>query len=245
VSLVESLRPHQAHSENLYTVDSEELESVLTAFTAGLLLITVSELGDKTFFIAMCLAMRHRRRYVFAGSVVALAAMTILSVCLGRVVSLLPKDVTHYASILLFVAFGIKLLYDAYQMSPECRDRTLAADDNYVECTSDAERDAIAAVTQAEANLKQKTPFAICLEAFVLVFAGEWGDRTQFATIALAAANNPVGVTLGAIAGHTICAAIAVVGGKLIAGRISERTVTQLGGILFLLFAVVGWFEHP
>ncbi len=218
---------------------------MLTAFTAGLLLITVSELGDKTFFIAMCLAMRHRRRYVFAGSVVALAAMTILSVCLGRVVSLLPKDLTHYASILLFVAFGIKLLYDAHQMSPECRDHTLAADDTYVECTSDAERDAIAAVTQAEANLKQKTPFAICLEAFVLVFAGEWGDRTQFATIALAAANNPVGVTLGAIAGHTICTAIAVVGGKLIAGRISERTVTQLGGILFLLFAVVGWFERP
>ena len=216
---------------------------MLTAFTAGLLLITISELGDKTFFIAMCLAMRHRRRYVFAGSVLALAAMTILSVCLGQVVSLLPKDVTHYASIALLVAFGIKLLYDAYQMSPECR--ALAAEDDYIECASVAERDAIAAVTQAEAKLKQKTPFAICSEAFVLVFAGEWGDRTQFATIALAAANNPVGVTLGAISGHTICTAIAVIGGKLIAGRISERTITQLGGILFLLFAVVAWFEYP
>ncbi|WP_317615834.1 TMEM165/GDT1 family protein [Phormidesmis priestleyi] len=240
---MESLHPHQAHSENLYTVDSGELESVLTAFTAGLLLITVSELGDKTFFIAMCLAMRHRRRYVFAGAVLALAAMTILSVSLGRVVSLLPRDLTHYAAIVLFVAFGIKLLYDAHQMRPECSDRTLAADDDYLECASDAERDAIAAISQAEVKLKKKTPFAICLEAFGLVFVGEWGDRTQFATIALAAAHNPVGVTLGAIAGHTICAAIAVIGGKLIAGRISERTVTQLGGILFLLFAGVAWFE--
>ena len=68
-------------------------------------------------------------------------------------------------------------------------------------------------------------------------------DRTQFATIALAAANNPVGVTLGAIAGHTICAAIAVIGGKLIAERISEQSVTRLGGLLFLLFAVIAWFE--
>lgn len=216
---------------------------MLTAFTAGLLLITVSELGDKTFFIAMCLAMRHRRRYVFAGTVLALAAMTILSVSLGRVVSLLPKDLTHYAAIVLFIAFGIKLLYDAYQMPPECHDHTLAAEDDYLECASDAEREAIAAVSQAEIKLKKKTPFAICLEAFMLIFVGEWGDRTQFATIALAAANNPVGVTLGAIAGHTICAAIAVIGGKLIAGRISERSVTQLGGILFLLFAVVAWFE--
>ena len=216
---------------------------MLTAFTAGLLLITVSELGDKTFFIAMCLAMRHRRRYVFAGTVLALAAMTILSVSLGRVISLLPKNVTHYAAIVLFIAFGIKLLYDAHQMPLECRDHTLAAEDDYVECASDAERDAIAAVSQAEIKLKKKTPFAICLEAFGLIFVGEWGDRTQFATIALAAANNPVGVTLGAIAGHTICAAIAVIGGKLIAGRISERSVTQLGGILFLLFAVIAWFE--
>ena len=209
---------------------------MLTAFTAGLLLITVSELGDKTFFIAMCLAMRHRRRYVFAGTVLALAATTILSVSLGQVISLLPKDVTHYAAIVLFVAFGIKLLYDADQMSPECRHHTLAAEDDYVECASDAEREAIAAVSQAEVKLKKKTPFAICSEAFVLVFMGEWGDRTQFA-------NNPVGVTLGAIAGHTICAAIAVIGGKLIAGRISEQSVTRLGGLLFLLFAVIAWFE--
>ncbi len=216
---------------------------MLTAFTAGLLLVTISELGDKTFFIAMCLAMRHRRCYVFAGTVLALAAMTILSVSLGRVVSLLPKDITHYAAIVLFIAFGIKLLYDAYQMPPECHHHTLAAEDDYIECASDAEREAIAAVSQAEIKLKKKTPFAICLEAFGLIFVGEWGDRTQFATIALAAANNPVGVTLGAIAGHTICAAIAVIGGKLIAGRISERSVTQLGGILFLLFAVVAWFE--
>jgi putative Ca2+/H+ antiporter (TMEM165/GDT1 family) len=67
----------------------------------------------------------------------------------------------------------------------------------------------------------------------------EWGDRTQIATIALAASHNVLGVTIGAILGHTICALIAVLGGKLIAGRISERTVTIIGGLLFYLFAGV------
>ncbi len=51
---------------------------MVTAFTAGLSLITVSELGDKTFFIAVILAMRHSRRIVFAGVLGALAAMTII-----------------------------------------------------------------------------------------------------------------------------------------------------------------------
>lgn len=71
---------------------------MLTAFTAGLLLITISELGDKTFFIAVIMSMRHPRRLVFAGVVAALAAMTIVSVLLGQAVSFLPKAYIHYAA---------------------------------------------------------------------------------------------------------------------------------------------------
>ncbi|MGL5035195.1 MAG: TMEM165/GDT1 family protein, partial [Microcystaceae cyanobacterium] len=77
----------------------------------------------------------------------------------------------------------------------------------------------------------------------ILTFIAEWGDRTQIATIALAASNNIVGVTLGAILGHTICALIAVLGGKFIAGKISERKITAIGGSLFYVFAVVAIIE--
>jgi Ca2+/H+ antiporter, TMEM165/GDT1 family len=216
---------------------------VLQAFTAGLLLITISELGDKTFFIAMCLAMRHSRRLVLAGAVSALAAMTIISVAMGQTIALLPKPLIHYGEIILFLAFGLKLLYDASQMSGVCVDKTLAADWVADACTTEAEREAAAAIAHAEAKLKSRSPFAIYLEAFMLVFIGEVGDRTQFATITLAASYNPWGVTLGAIVGHTICTIIAVIGGRLIAGRISERMVTVIGGLLFLVFAAVAWFE--
>ncbi|PLZ75864.1 hypothetical protein CBP16_23715, partial [Fischerella thermalis WC217] len=173
---------------------------MLTAFTAGLLLITVSELGDKTFFIAVILSMQHSRRLVFAGVVAALAAMTILSVGVGQAVSLLPKLYIYYAEIVLFIAFGIKLLYEGSKMSAAT-------------CDTEIVEEAKTAVAEAEKQLKnQKSIWAILLEAFVLTFMAEWGDRTQFATITLAAANNPVGVTIGAILGHAICAAIAVIG---------------------------------
>lgn len=43
-------------------------------------LITLSELGDKTFFIGAILAMRHSRHWVLLGVVAALATMTVLSV---------------------------------------------------------------------------------------------------------------------------------------------------------------------
>lgn len=49
------------------------------AFVASLSVIIVSELGDKTFFIAAIMAMRHSRITVFIGAISALALMTVLS----------------------------------------------------------------------------------------------------------------------------------------------------------------------
>lgn len=199
---------------------------MLTAFTAGLLLITVSELGDKTFFIAAILAMRHPRRWVFVGAVLALAAMTVLSVMLGQVAGLMPMSYVRGLEILLFLGFGLKLLYDAMQMSDQP--------------DLEEQQEAIDAVKQSDMRLKRHSGLAVLTQAFGLTFVAEWGDRTQFATIALAAANNPYGVTAGAILGHAICAALAVLCGRFVCGRISERTVTAIGGGLFLLFAAIG-----
>jgi putative Ca2+/H+ antiporter (TMEM165/GDT1 family) len=203
---------------------------MLTAFTAGLLLISISELGDKTFCIAVLLAMRHSRQLVFLGVIGALAAMTMLSVLLGQTVSLLPQHYIDYAEIALFIGFGFKLLYDARQMPVKL-------------CDLNEQEDAIAAVQQVEQTLQTKTSWTILLQAFTLTFIAEWGDRTQITTIALSASNNPFGVTIGAILGHAICAAIAVIGGQLIAGRISERTITMIGGILFMIFGIVAAIE--
>ncbi|MFM8296785.1 MAG: TMEM165/GDT1 family protein [Microcystaceae cyanobacterium] len=89
---------------------------MLTAFTAALLLITISELGDKTFFIGMILAMRYSRRWVLAGVVPALVAMTLLSVLIGQAIAFLPPTYIHYAEVILFLAFGTKLLIEAWRM---------------------------------------------------------------------------------------------------------------------------------
>jgi Ca2+/H+ antiporter, TMEM165/GDT1 family len=203
-------------------------DGMLTAFTAGLTLITISELGDKTFFISLCLAMRYPRRWVFIGATLALAAMTILSVGLGRVLALLPREFAHYGSIVLFIVFGLKLLYDASKM----QGGSLAG----------VEHEACAVIEEAKFD-KLRGAMAMVTKAFTLTFIAEWGDRTQFATISLAAAQNPLGVILGGILGHAICAAIAVYSGRAIASHLSEKVITAVGGILFLIFAGVTYFE--
>ncbi len=207
-------------------------QQMFESFTKGLLLVGFSELGDKTFFITAILAMRHPRRWVLTGAIAALAAMTVISVLMGQAVSHFPKAYVQGVEIVLFVAFGVKLLYDATQMAHQPN--------------LEEQKEAAVAVEKAEAKLSKlsrRGTWVIVVEAFSLIFLAEWGDRTQFATIALAAANNPLGITLGAIVGHAICAAIAVMCGRFVCGRISERTITTLGGALFLIFAAVAGLE--
>jgi putative Ca2+/H+ antiporter (TMEM165/GDT1 family) len=108
------------------------------------------------------------------------------------------------------------------------------------ETTGDGETDeleeAAAVVNKAEAEAKEGVLGGF-LQTFSLIFVAEWGDRSMLATIALGAAQNPLGVFAGAVLGHALATLIAVVGGSLLSARISERTVGITGGVLFLIFA--------
>ncbi|CAG7926353.1 unnamed protein product [Penicillium olsonii] len=80
------------------------------------------------------------------------------------------------------------------------------------------------------------------VQTFVMTFLGEWGDRSQIATIAMAAGQDYWWVTIGASAGHGICTAAAVIGGRAIAGRVSMR----VGMYLLLCYrATTNSFSYP
>ncbi|KAL6711285.1 GCR1-dependent translation factor 1 [Coniothyrium glycines] len=81
------------------------------------------------------------------------------------------------------------------------------------------------------------------VQTFVMTFLGEWGDRSQIATVAMAAGSDYWWVTAGAVVGHGLCTAGAVIGGRAIAGKISMRNVTLGGAIAFLIFGIIYSFE--
>ncbi|KAF8337193.1 hypothetical protein F5887DRAFT_985677 [Amanita rubescens] len=83
----------------------------------------------------------------------------------------------------------------------------------------------------------------VFVQAFVLTFLGEWGDRSQIATIALGAAHNVYIVALGTVIGHSCCTALAVIGGRYVSTKISVKHVTYGGSILFLLFGLIYFYE--
>jgi len=83
----------------------------------------------------------------------------------------------------------------------------------------------------------------VFVQAFILTFLGEWGDRSQIATIALGAAHNVYLVTAGTVIGHSVCTALAVVGGRYVSTKISVKHVTLGGALLFLLFGIIYLYE--
>ncbi|KAI9510738.1 hypothetical protein F5148DRAFT_523815 [Russula earlei] len=83
----------------------------------------------------------------------------------------------------------------------------------------------------------------VFVQAFVLTFLGEWGDRSQVATFMLAAAHNVYIVAIGTIVGHSLCTALAVIAGRYISTRISAKHVTLGGAALFLCFGLIYFYE--
>lgn len=75
------------------------------------------------------------------------------------------------------------------------------------------------------------------VNTFVMTFTGEWGDRSQIATIAMAAGQDYWWVIVGALVGHAICTGLAVIAGSLLAGRIRLRVGKLLNYFIIMCFS--------
>ncbi|XP_009630286.1 protein PAM71, chloroplastic [Nicotiana tomentosiformis] len=218
-----------------------DLGDLSTGFASAFLLIFFSELGDKTFFIAALLAARNSAAVTFLGTFGALGVMTIISVVLGRtfhyVDDILPfrfgendLPVDDIAAVCLLVYFGVSTLLDA-----SSSDGMKAEEE---------QKEAELAVSEFSGNGAGILAAAnTIVSTFALVFVAEWGDKSFFSTIALAAASSPLGVIGGALAGHGVATLLAVLGGSLLGSFLSEKAIAYIGGTLFLVFAAVTVIE--
>ncbi|TVU22924.1 hypothetical protein EJB05_32645 [Eragrostis curvula] len=193
--------------------------------------------GDRTFFIAALLAARSSAGVIFLGTFGALAVMTVISVVLGRafhyVDGIIPFSfggtdfpIDDVAAAGLLIYYGVTTLLDA------------ASGDG--EKMNEEQEEAELAVSKFSGNGAGVMSAASTIAStFVLVFVAEWGDKSFFSTIALAAASSPLGVIAGSLAGHALATVIAVIGGSLLGTFLSEKIIAYIGGSLFLAFAAI------
>jgi hypothetical protein len=96
-----------------------------SGFYQAFSLVFLSEIGDKTFFVAALLAAKLSRFISFVGSLGALAVMTVISVVIGQVFHAVPSELANgiplddVAAVIAFTYFGIKILSEAFETDGE------------------------------------------------------------------------------------------------------------------------------
>ncbi|KAI5684266.1 hypothetical protein M9H77_05494 [Catharanthus roseus] len=210
-------------------------------FTKSLIMTILSEVGDRTFCVAavICfygfkiLAMRHPRRSVLLGCLSSVIMMTVLSAALGWAApNLISRKHAHNIATFLFFGFGLWSLWEAYNEDDDDNEE-LEQVEKELDARKGPKSTGAGSSSKADKDLKkqQKRSFLghflspVFIKAFSVTFFGEWGDKSQLATIGLAADENTIGVILGGILGQALCTVAAVIGGKSLASRISERLV--------------------
>jgi putative Ca2+/H+ antiporter (TMEM165/GDT1 family) len=96
---------------------------------------------------------------------------------------------------------------------------------------------------QDEEQTDRRSPFWTVAIAF---FIAEMGDKTQLATVALAAQfpNAIIPVWLGTTAGMMIANAIGIVIGVVLGKKIPERLVKWVAACTFIFFGILGLYEY-
>lgn len=269
--------PSATRPDGLSNLEREDIVQPLHSMFLAFTMILVSEIGDKTFLVACLMAMRHDRLLVFSAAFSALITMTVLSAVLGHAVpTLIPKWLTNFLAAGLFLVFGVKMLLEARNISPdegvseEMKEVEQELEEKEHEALRKSRRrssispyvlesgrggirkgrsdgrlpsppDSPISETSSRSSSPSRQSFVkrasdgvnnLCslllspawVQTFVMTFLGEWGDRSQIATIAMAAGSDYWWVTAGALGGHCICTGVAVIGGKAIAGKVSLRT---------------------
>eukprot|EP00913_Durusdinium_trenchii_P020346 g19114.t1 len=201
-----------SNSSSGFSVESMASQSLATdvaAANACFFMILATELGDETFIIAAVMSMRHPKFVVLSGALGALYFMTVLSAFLGVVLpNLISQERVTQCATILYTFFGLRLMYVGAR-GEEDKDEEFEEVENTLKDSASKGpwhmlNKGLKRVRELGGDPKKEiwlidvgTP--VFLEALMLTFLAEWGDRSQIATISLAAHQNPLAVILGAI----------------------------------------------
>jgi putative Ca2+/H+ antiporter (TMEM165/GDT1 family) len=190
-------------------------------------LVFVAELGDKSQLLAVSLGARHRVLPLMSGAILAFAATSLISATAGGLIATtVPTSVIAYVSGLVFLGFGLWMLWPVVRHSAASEARDLASDE----------------LTPISAGLDHPDHaswWRVFTLAFVAMFLAEFGDKTMLVSAALAARSNVVVVWLGATIAITLSTLIGVSLGRYLTGKISERNLKIGSAALFVAVGTV------
>lgn len=207
------------------------IEVMLAAFTLQLLALP----GEKGQLVIASLATKYNPYMVVAGAATAFGGWTAIEILLGNALEgALPEVYLDGATAGLFVVFAAWILYASAGTDS-------GSDETASSATEAAENPASDGGVPVHGDFPSlaESRFGGFVPSFSLMVFGEFGDKTQLITIALA-------VQYGANPAIWVGEMLAIVPVSLVtalffhraSARINQRWVHRLAATLFLLFAI-------
>jgi putative Ca2+/H+ antiporter (TMEM165/GDT1 family) len=173
-------------------------------------LVFVAELGDKSQLLALGFGTRYRLRTVAAGLTVGYAVAGAVAAAVGGLLgSAIPERPIGLAAGALFLCFAVLTWRD-----------------------TDDGRDEHGVARPV------RTRHVVASIALTIAVA-EFGDKTQLATVALAARADPVATWLGATAGEVSAGMLGAVAGQRIGRHVDAAVLRVASAAVFAAFGVV------
>ena len=192
-------------------------------------LLFVGEFGDKTQLVVITQVCKHRRPWqVFLGGSLALAAVTGLGVAFGQVLgALVPELVMQYAAATAFVVMGLLVLYDLFRTRGQAEDDACA-------CPTD----------DGEGVSSRRQNWVAFSSTLGLLFVAELGDKSQLATLSMAAkSDSPWPVFAGAALALAAVTGLGALFGQGICRLIPERMLKLVSSIAFIGMGALTWLD--
>jgi putative Ca2+/H+ antiporter (TMEM165/GDT1 family) len=172
--------------------------------------VFVAELGDKTQLVVLTMGAKQRIAAVLPALFATIVLLQGIAVSVGAALAeVVPDRALQIGAGVLFCGFAVWTWRGANE-----------AGDEEGELTGGRTRVGV---------------FGMCAAFFL----AELGDKTQLTTAALAADHGVLPVWIGATLGLFGATLLALVAGRALAERISERTLSRLGAVAFALVGVV------
>ncbi len=184
----------------------------MTAVVFGV--VFLAELPDKTALAGLVLGTRYRASYVFAGVAAAFTVHVVLAVAAGSVLTLLPQQIVHALTGVLFLGGAAVLLLKKDESEEDVR------------------------------KPEDQSFWKVSGAGFMLILVAEFGDLTQIMTANLAARyDDPLSVGIGAVLALWSVAAIGIVGGKALMRRVPLALITKIAALVMLALGVWSLYE--
>ncbi|MEU6532051.1 TMEM165/GDT1 family protein [Streptomyces sp. NPDC046928] len=176
--------------------------------------VFLAELPDKTALAGLVLGTRYRASYVFAGVAAAFTVHVVLAVAAGSVLTLLPQQIVHAVTGVLFLGGAAVLLLKKDEGEEEIR------------------------------KPENQSFWKVSGAGFMLILVAEFGDLTQIMTANLAARyDDPVSVGIGAVLALWSVAALGIVGGKALMRRVPLKLITRIAALVMLGLGLWSLYE--